>query len=239
MTLFAYRQQTQRLLGDVIQARMNPSDLDSYINTARFQAAAEGEAIRTVGTIPTVGSQQSYLFSAITASGTGYGSVLAVRLVSSGGVLLQARNWEWFYSYYIAPGTTTGTPTVWSQLGQGVSGSFYLAPTPSGIVTLTLDCVLLPINLVDDTTAEALPYPFTDAVPYFAAYLALLSANEGPAAQSMYQSYERFMMRARSQATPSVLPEQYFGGEGAKLAGTNTPIINPATLGGGAPARGA
>jgi len=72
--------------------------------------------------------------------------------------------------------------------------------------------VCLPITLVSDGTAEAIPYPWTDAVPYFAAYLALLSA-QSPArtadADRMMQRYELFMGRARQFSNPDVLRTEY------------------------------
>ena len=69
-----------------------------------------------------------------------------------------------------------------------------------------------PIALVDDTTPEAIPYLWTDAVPFFAAYFALLSAQAGARqaeADRMFARYQEFTNRARRFATPSVLPFIY------------------------------
>ena len=54
---------------------------------------------------------------------------------------------------------------------------------------------------------EAIPYLWTDAVPFFGAYYALLSAQTGQRsgeAARMYEAYETFMERARKSANPSV-----------------------------------
>jgi hypothetical protein len=67
---------------------------------------------------------------------------------------------------------------------------------------------------VNDTTAEAIPYLWTDAVPYFAAYLALLSSQTGARtadADKMMQRYTEFVERAKRAATGDVLPWQYQG----------------------------
>ncbi len=45
-TLLSYRQDVQRLCGDVKQERFNPFDLDIYINEARRQVAAESQCVR-------------------------------------------------------------------------------------------------------------------------------------------------------------------------------------------------
>jgi hypothetical protein len=73
--------------------------------------------------------------------------------------------------------------------------------------TLQLDCACYPQALALDTDVEALSYLWTDAVPYFAAYLALLSAQTGQRtqqAQQMFALYEQFAARARQFANPPV-----------------------------------
>jgi hypothetical protein len=63
--------------------------------------------------------------------------------------------------------------------------------------------------LTDDTTAEAIPYLWTDAVPYYAAYFALLTAKQSDPAAEMMKLYQMFVQRARAASTPSVLPGIY------------------------------
>jgi hypothetical protein len=63
-------------------------------------------------------------------------------------------------------------PFFAAQYGQGTQGNFYLFPIPSQSYQLEWDCFCLPIDLLDDTTVEAIPDPWTDAVPYFAVALA-------------------------------------------------------------------
>lgn len=233
MALFAYLQRTRLLLKDAGFTMFRDGDLASYINTGRGQVAAEGECVRALGTIALTASQQSYTFASITLpAGVGYNSVLTVRQVGTGGILLTPRTWEWLFEYYVAPGVAAGSPVDWAQLGQGTSGSFYLGPTPSTNGSASLDVVIEPIALATDASIEAIPYPFTDAVPYFAAYVALLTERADAAAQNMYLNYERFMLRARATSTPSVLPQQYPGATGAKLAGAATPILPPITVSG-------
>ena len=133
-----------------------------------------------------------------------------------GQVWMTPRQFEWFSLYELnnaAP--QQGPPQRWSQFGQGASGSptqggtLWVSPVPDGSYTLTVDAVCYPVPLVDDTTPEALPYLWTDAVPYFAAYLAYLSA-QSPAREAnalrMFQIYTEFVARARRFSTPGILP---------------------------------
>jgi hypothetical protein len=189
------------------------TDINLWINRARQQLAGESESIRVLGTISTVVNQQPYNFSGINVSSVaGVAAALHVRsiryAVGNGSSRLRVRNWEWFESYELNNAVqTAGSPQVWSQYGQGEQGSFYISPVPDDIYPLTCDCVCLPIDLVDDTTTEAIPSLWRDAVCYYAAYLALLSAQDAQRqsdAQRMFAYYSDFVERARKFATPKV-----------------------------------
>ena len=159
-----------------------------------------------------------YSFSAVSiTAGQGIQSVLNVRtawLISGSGRLwMQPQPFEWFSLYNLNTATpSTGNPTQWAQFGQGEHGTLYVDPTPTSVVTLKLDTVCVPIPLVDDTTVDAIPGLWTDCVPYFAAYLTLLSAQtstRNAEAERMFKIYETFMQRARNMANPSVVRSQY------------------------------
>lgn len=197
------------------------ADITNWINQARQQLAGEAECIRYIGTLGITAAAQAYGFGSIIFSGettAGVGGVINVRNIwlngaSTARTLLGPRPFEWFSAYSLNTSTpTAGPPTQWAQLGQGAAGTFYLDYLPDQNYTLSFDCVWYPIPLVDDTTVEAIPAEWTDAVAYFAAYLALLSAQAAARqadAARMKARYEDFVQRARSFATPSVLPTQY------------------------------
>lgn len=194
------------------------ADLNLWINRARQQLAGESESIRVLGTIATGVGNQAYQFSNISVTGTaGVAAALHVRsiryLVGAGSSRLRGKGWEWFESYELnTAAPQSGPPAVWAQYAQGEQGSFYLAPIPDDVYNLICDCVCLPIDLVDDTTVEAIPSLWRDAVPFYAAYLALLSAQSAQRqndAQRMFGYYTEFVERARKFATPKVNPNQY------------------------------
>ena len=204
-------------------------NLDSWINTARGQLAGEGECIRSIGTISTVIGQRNYNFSALnfgSSATTGIQGAINVRRISynvgTGTQWIPPREWEYFDLYHMNnPVPVNGPPTVWAQYAQGAAtpatgsaatGSFYIDPPPDIVYTLNCDCVCYPIVLASDATVEAIPYLWTDAVPFFAAYYAFLTAQTGARmadAERMYGYYKEFLNRARMMSNPSVNRSQY------------------------------
>ncbi len=229
--LTGYQTATRSLLqlpGSNSTSLYSDSDLTRFINVARGQVAGEGECIRVQGTIPTVTGQQVYRFQDISVGNSGTTGVQGVIKVSSislaigtGQLWMTPRPWPWFQLYELnnaAP--QQGIPAFWAQYGQGAApsgalnstvngGTFYVSPVPDNVYTLNCDAACYPIPLTDDTTVEALPYYWTDAVPFFAAYFALMSAQTNARmadAANMYkQHYKEFMDRARTQSNPDVL----------------------------------
>lgn len=220
-----YLQRTQLLLTDMKQEILNPAFLTMFINTARGQIAGEAECIRANIPIPTViGSVGDYSFSGLTLFGNaGIGGVINIRSmryqVGSGTLWISPRPWDWFELYNLnnaAP--VSGAPQEWSQYGQGAaagatgsgnSGTFFIFPPPDDVYQLGCDCTCYPIALVDDTTIEAIPYLWTDAVPYYSAYLAYLYVQNAGASKNMMDMYGTFMKRARTAATPATGGWQY------------------------------
>ncbi len=228
-----YQLQTNRLLQypAATSALYQTADLNSWINIARGQLAGEAECVRAIGTLQCVPGVRNYPFSAIllgTPSLTGIQGPINIRRISynvgsAGQKFLFVRSWEWFDHYHMNnPNPQNGVPVVWSQFGQGasgtgamsnsgtgsiLSGSFFLDPPPDINYTLNIDCVCYPQLVAADTDLEAIPYLFTDAVPFFAAYFALLSAQTNARiadAEKYYGHYSQFLQRARGSSNSSV-----------------------------------
>lgn len=233
MALTAY----QTAVTNLIQAPSSPTPLISsaqlttYINQARVQTAMDSECIRASGTLALTIGVQSYPFSAIILPGTtGVSSVITVRSAYLGVNPLDIRSWEWFAQYYL-PLTGTGTPVRLAQHKQGVSGTVNFSPTPNAVVTVNFDVVCLPTNLADDTTVEAIPYPWTDAVEFYAGWLALQQLQRQQQAELMLQRYHLLIHRGRAGATATELPVNLPGGVGTALAAIKTTLGSPPPLG--------
>lgn len=221
--LNTYLAQTKRLL----QTPSAPislyadGDLDVYINEARVQVAGESQSIPQMGTLAiTTGNPGPYPFTSIvypTASTvTGIGATLNMRtawyVVGAGQKWMRPRPWPWFCLFELnSPVPQTAPPRAWTQYGQGENGSIYVN-TPDIGYTLKVDTICVPIALADDTTVEAVPPLWQTAVPYYAAYLALLSAQTSARmeeAMKMFELYTEFTKRARTFATSEVMPTIY------------------------------
>ncbi len=235
--LTAYLARTTQLLQNPAAPTVlySTSDLTSYINQARGQLAGEAECVRYLGTLTTTIDQRNYNFSSIstgTASVTGVAGVIHVRsvryAVGDGYQWVTPRAWPWFELYHLNnPVPDSGPPNDWAQYSQGgsgigsitgigtgtmISGSLFLDPIPNLAYVLTCDAVCYPQALTADTDVEAIPYIFTDAIPYFAAYLALLSSQNNARmadAERYFGYYSTFLQRARTFSNPSVLRGQY------------------------------
>lgn len=163
-------------------------------------------SIQVTGVTQTVANQEVYRFSDIDLSPfPGVGSIITVRNIS---VIYS----NYRYSLLIYPWTTYESmirqyprqyyyvPIMGSQFGQGANGSFYFYPVASQAYQTEWDCGCLPSDLTSDLDPEAIPLPWTDAVPYFAAHLAFLELQNLNAAQYYLQLYEKMTSAYSSYA---------------------------------------
>lgn len=94
-------------------------------------------------------------------------------------------------------------PTFCSQFGQGAGGSFYAYPLPSQTYQWEFDCFCLPQDmLLDNSIPEAIPQPWTDAVPYMAAQLAFMELQNFNSAKYYEQQFDKMTLGYSSQARP-------------------------------------
>lgn len=103
------------------------------------------------------------------------------------------RNWQQQATY---------VPAVCAQYGQGVDGSFYMFPLPSQAYQMEWDCLCLPQDLTTNQSDEAVPAPWTDAVPYFAAYLCYLELQNFNAARFYEDQFDKRILRYSQYSRP-------------------------------------
>lgn len=230
VTLATYQALTQQYVNDVSASEFTTENLDNYINIARGQLAAAAQCIRYTGSFPTVASQQSYPISAITPisalSGVGVAGPLTVRQISlgipnAGNAWLEMRPWEWAWFFWFSqPYNPSGQPRGWAVQEPGPAGAIFLNPTPASVWTMYADCVGLPNPMINQSDGEVIPYPWTDSVPYFAAYVAFVSVNRWADAQEVLMRWEGFAAWAVKTVAATVLPAYAPGGLGAIGAAT-------------------
>lgn len=152
-------------------------------------------------------SQEVYAFSSVTplvaTSGSGIQNIFELNSISMIWGTFRYTLKHVSFSKYQAVGRPytagyTYIPAVWAQFGQGVTGSVYLYPIPNASYQFEWDCLCVPNDLNVNTDAEAIPYPFSDCVPFLAAYYAFMQKQRNADADRMMKEYKTFMTRART-----------------------------------------
>lgn len=156
----------------------------------------------------TQGQQEIYPFSAVPLSTfPGVAEIFAVKSISFIYMNYRYSIPVFPFSVYqayvrIYPQQYLYVPTCAAQYGQGVNGSLYMYPIPAALYQMEWDCFCLPIDLEDETTIEAIPKPWTDAVPYFAAHLAFLEMQNLNSAKFYLDLYDSMVHRYSAYVRP-------------------------------------
>ena len=222
--LAEYVSQTQQFLNDQQGQFFPAATLHSFINRARRRVASASGCLRLLpkGT-QTVPNQEVYEFSAwnalVQGELPGAQSILAVRSLSiaigTGGWKPMWRRivWSDFQARFrIYNGTYYGVisePGWFAQYGEGPRGKLYLAPIPSMALPMELDFSCIPANLLTDNDPEPIPYPWTDAVAYWAAVLCLLQQQRAQDAQMMATMFNTDMPMCAAVVCPTMLQSPY------------------------------
>jgi len=171
----------------------------------------------------TVASKEVYQFSTFNTLAQNNALIPGVQAVcglfsvacSQGGTykpMLTPKIWSEFQAYCrIYQNQAQNYPVYWAQYAQGIGGNFYLFPWPSQQLQMDIDAWCIPVDLTSDSTPEAIPLPFSDAVPYFAAYLALVDAQRQQDADAMKAKCDVYLQFSRAGVETPFMP--YYGNE--------------------------
>jgi hypothetical protein len=160
--------------------------------------------------------QEQYLYSAIDV--TMWPGVKAVYYVNSIGIIYA--NWRYspeycsFSKYQAMVRTYTATsyqyvPGFFTQRGRGEDGDLFFYPLPSQTYPVEYDCLCTPIDLTDDSTPEAIPQPWRDAVKFYASAMCYLDLQNGNKAREYFSLFDDFMHRYGAYAMPGRRLAQY------------------------------
>jgi hypothetical protein len=238
MPLSNYIEETQDLLNDAGAQFFNRPTLIRYINRSRRRIAAASGCLRVVppGT-QTRPMQEIYNFRdwdpLVQETIPGVSGVLACRslAIGLGGKWEQDDNGTWQIKggswkplwkrvvwtdfqarFRIYGGTFIGSysePGWYSQYGEGPVGSIYLAPIPSQIMPMEVDLTCIPSPLVNDKDADPIPYPWTDAVCYWAAVMCLLQQQRLQDATALAQMFNADMPMCAAVVCPQFIATGY------------------------------
>lgn len=222
--LSEYIAETQNHLNDSLGQFFAIPTLTSYVNRARRRIASASGCCRVLIRAKTQANQEEYKFSdwtSIAQMEPGIREILAVRTLAIAigpgeGAWKPAWNrlvWSDFESRFrIWNRAWVGTisyPGFYAQYGFGVGGSLFLAPIPSQVQPMEMDCSCQPLPLENDDDVEAIPYPWTDAVSYFAAWLCLIQQQRREDAMAMLQIFTAELPFCASVVSPQMLQSPY------------------------------
>ena len=94
--------------------------------------------------------------------------------------------WDEFQAYCRAYAVLNMSyPSVWSVFNDGPQGEIWMFPVPSQYNEIELDVTCQPVDLIDDSTFDAIPDGFQEALKYGAAAIAFESSGRFAQAQAM------------------------------------------------------
>jgi hypothetical protein len=233
-----YITETQNLLNDTQGQFFTIPTITNYINRSRRRIAAVSGCLRVMppGT-QTIPNQEVYPFSSWLALVQGImpqaQSILACRSLTVGigghwelddlgrGKIVGGSwkpmwrriIWTDFQARFrIYGGTFMGTisePGWWTQYGHGPTGSLYLAPIPTAAMPMEVDLTVIPQPLLTDGDDDPIPYPWQDAIPYWAATLCLLQQQRREDATAMAVLFNSELPMCASVVCPQLLQTAY------------------------------
>lgn len=216
--LDSYLQDTALALNDPSNTFYSTATLTTHINRARRWIAMRSLSVRVlVSPINTVASQETYALSLATSAVQAVPGVSQpyglVGISSAQGNYKPALGRSDFPTFQaearIMDGTFENYPWKFAQYGRGSLATLYLFPIPASVYAMDWDCVCEPIELASDTDPEAIPFPWTDIVPFAAAAIAYRTQQrwQDAAAEDAYA--ESLFMQASRAEMPFGIPEWY------------------------------
>lgn len=222
--LTTYISETQNHLNDSLAQFFSVPVLTTYVNRARRKIANASGCCRVLIRARTIPNQEQYKFNewtAIAQQEPGIKEILAVRSMAIAigpgeGAWKPMWNrivWsDWQARFGIWNRAWVGTisyPGYYAQYGFGSGGSIFLAPIPSQIQPMELDCSCLPLPLENDDDPEQIPEPWVDAVSYYAAWLCLIQQQRREDAQAMLQVFAAELPFCASVVSPQSIQSPY------------------------------
>jgi len=100
-------------------------------------------------------------------------------------------------------------PGWYAQFGEGPIGSLYLAPIPSMEMPMDVDLTCIPFPLLTDKDVDPIPYPWSDAVCYWAAVLCLMQQQRKEDAKAMADLFNTELPMCAAVVCPQMLQTAY------------------------------
>lgn len=200
---------TQRLLHDALAQTWPVSpDLIKYINLGRDSVALDTKATRILPIITLNALQERYSYGTVqaasanllnwTVTGTpppsrSIGTIIGINCIQNASYQppLTREAWTDFNVKYRQQGplNPAAFPSAWADYEDGQN--FYIGNVPGAPLTAEIDCIYMPLPLVNGTDQEtAICDPLTELVPLMAARWAMYYQDEQDTAMAFWAHYK-------------------------------------------------
>jgi hypothetical protein len=175
-TLASYRAATRRLLHDANADIWSEPNLTIYINKAVAQRDIwTGGSRDYKADIPLIANQDFYVFTALFQSDSVLDVVNLWVLYGNQRVLLHNPPFSELTSKFRSTKGQANRPMAWARFG---GNKVCIAPPPATAYQTDWDLVVLSCVLAEEGDADPLPFPYTEPIPYYAAYRAFVDQRE-------------------------------------------------------------
>ena len=193
-TIVDYITQTRRLLHDGSAQFWTDAELIDYINAGRNAVVSDTGCNRILQSYSLIANQEVYSYVAL-PQGTSTIDVINITILwGTQRVPLDYMAFTEFNAKLRGWQTFVSRPTVFTTYG---NQSVMIGPVPDQVYPAEFDTVVLPFQMAANVlTPDTLMYPFTDAVPYYAASQAKEKTQDKTEAAEFMQQYGQKALRA-------------------------------------------
>lgn len=191
MSLNTYLTATQRLLHDSNARFWSRSELSDYINLGRKQVSLHTGCLRKLEAVEFLQDTETYDLADFTTLGERALDLVNLTVIwGTQRIPMLWAPWTVFNAQYRMWTTNRQRPAIWANYGTSpVNAKYYVQPVPDTDYDGEADIIYSPADLVDDAQEDELAYPFTEPVPYYAAYIAKQKQQAYGEAQGFLQNY--------------------------------------------------
>ncbi len=208
-TLSEYITETRRLLHDANANFWTDSELTDYINEARNHLVQDTGCNRVLQSYTIPISTETINFSVL-PQGNNTIDCLNVNLYwGNSRIPLRYLAWTNFNAQLRYWQNYTGRPVAFSMYGPK---TIYIGPVTDQAYVAEFDTVVLPTALVTAGETDPLPSPFTESVPFYAAYKAKYKEQSYGEAEIFKGEYTKHVLQAINTTFTRRIPNPYSSG---------------------------
>jgi hypothetical protein len=209
-----YTTSTQNLLHDSTFRFWSQTQLTLFINQARNKVAGDTLCLRQLmTTINLPQGQEQFPVQATAATASNYpagSTVVQVMGITVYWNTLRVKLYDWSFTkldaFLRSLQNYQQTPFAFARIGVL---NVFIAPIPQQAYNSDWECAITPLPLTSDATVDQLVQPYTEAVPYYAAYKAKIYQQSLGEAEYFMRLYKREVLVANRTWLTRAIPNPY------------------------------